>query len=354
MNSILYRGTVLQYPGKRMIAFPSSVECLGNGQFSLYYSVFNPQDGPAGFAIGRAHGEWNALQCEQALKSACPSGTSPSLTIWNLPNGWNPIQPIHLKLLNGRHRLYFWIHGKGVVRFLAAESDDDVNYTVVNANTPCLYHYNDRATGEKQPDLGGLTWNQALGQRPDNEPEAPVELVCNDPTTVYQLPDGTFEMYSAAIRKANPEKGEVVYADNAVGYCRHIRRFVSPDGLRWKCCGTVLAPDDADAPYLQFYYLAVHHEPTGRRIGFIGRYNVLEQSMDIERCYSEDGVIWNRPERIPFIQRTPQEVMLQAPCNPMVHDGTQFNFFYTSCNNSHNGKYCTELTSKAVVKLAQF
>ena len=37
------------------------------------------------------------------------------LAIGNLPDGWRPVQPVHIRLKNGRDRLYFWVHAVSVV-----------------------------------------------------------------------------------------------------------------------------------------------------------------------------------------------------------------------------------------------
>ena len=151
------RGTVLTpETGQRICGFPSSVEYLGNGSFCLYYSLLSesPKAGPAAFRIGRAIGRPEELKPTLAHLQETQARGNVQFTLGGLPAEWHPIQPIHLRFQNGVYRIYFWAHGDGVVRFLAADSKDDVNFNVVNASTPCLYHYVDRATPQKLPELG--------------------------------------------------------------------------------------------------------------------------------------------------------------------------------------------------------
>ncbi|MCY2989044.1 MAG: hypothetical protein NTY19_14410, partial [Planctomycetota bacterium] len=56
---------------------------------------------------------------------------SAPLAIGNLPPEWRPVQVVYLRLRNGHHRIYFWAHGPGVVRYVAAESEDGRRYRVL-------------------------------------------------------------------------------------------------------------------------------------------------------------------------------------------------------------------------------
>ena len=109
------------------------------------------------------------------------------LAIGNLPEGWNPVQVVHLHLRDGRHRLYFWAHGPEIARYLAAESEDGRRYRVVDPLRPALYHPSDRAAfGVPSPD-GVLFRTEKSPNRPSDEPLALPWLISNDATNIYQL-----------------------------------------------------------------------------------------------------------------------------------------------------------------------
>ncbi len=87
------------------------------------------------------------------------------LSLGNLPTGWHPKQGVHLRLKDGRHRLYFWAHGEGIVRYLAADSDDGRRYTIMNALSPCIYHPADRTVdGTEAVKAGFSPHGEAKGQ----------------------------------------------------------------------------------------------------------------------------------------------------------------------------------------------
>jgi len=52
----------------------------------------------------------------------------------------------------------------------------------------------------------------------------------------------------------------------------------------------------------QFYYLAVHRQD-GWNIGFLGDFEVVDQTMDVQLCFSRDGWKWERPCRSTWIPR---------------------------------------------------
>lgn len=358
------RGAVLDIGPDRIQNFPCSAERMPNGELRTYYANVKAQPGAmvlSGF--GRATGPWNALRREDAVFQSAPTKGATRFTIGGFPlNGTAAAtQPVHVALPGGRHRVYFWLHDFGrppyenLCRFVAAESDDDMNYNLVNLATPCLYQtFNDRAAQRRRAAEEGRTIPaDTTGDQPSL---APHDLCCNDATTVYRLADGTFEIYTASLlpRQAEPWGVHVPF-DNAPGWRRYIVRYTSTDGLAWKLGGPVVLPDEKDPPYLQFYYLAVHHLPDGHRIGFLGHYNVLEQSIDIELCFSKDGRAWERPCRdTPFIRRSPQEIMLLTGSTPFVQADDGWAFLYSSMNFTHRETYCTEPHIKGTVKLAWF
>ncbi len=175
---------------------------------------------------------------------------------------------------------------------------DGCSYTVVNPHRACFYHPHDRAVAPNDVPHGLTVVGNLHATRPVGEPTALPHEITNDATTIYQLPDGTFEAYSAVVEpmpggKNNP--GYVAY-DNAVGYRRFIRRFVSADGLTWNGPVGEVRPDASDPADLQFYYLTVTHTDRGR-VGLLGHYRCAAQTIDVELCFSDDGIHWRRPFR---------------------------------------------------------
>jgi len=265
------------------------------------------------------------------------------LAIGNLPKGWNPVQPVHMKLRDGRDRLYFWVHGPGVVRYLAAESGDGRRYRVVDPLCPCLYHPFDRASRPCDPALAGLVGQPYLDSHPQppGEERAPTDLRCNDATTVYQLADGSFELFTPGLIPVDKNDARYVAHDNAPGLVRVIDRLTSHDGLRWENRQRVLIPDLDDPCDLQFYHLAVTHTPEGR-VGLLGHYRVEAQTMDLEWCFSQDGIAWERPHRCGWLPRgEPGEADCYGiyPPHSSVYHGGQWWLFYTGVNHAHNHQH---------------
>lgn len=330
--------------------FTCRAEPRTGGAWRLWYSVSGPRQS---YTIARAEGapgEW--MKKVPAVLSAGDSADAP-LAIGHLPEGWRPVQPVHVRLRDGRHRLYFWAHGPQVVRYLAAESDDGRQYRVLDPLRPVLYHANDRAAlGVASPD--GVLFGAGKGvTRPASEPQAPGHLISNDATNLYQLPDGTFEMYSVALLRVPKTDPAYVAEDNAPGLLRVIDRYTSEDGLRFTDRRRVIQRDADDPADQQFYYLAVTHTPRGR-VGMLGHYRCRAQTMDLEWCFSHDGVVWERPSRTAWIERgAPPE----ADCfgiyagSQLVHHEGRWHLFYTGVNSSHNGRQ-THGPARQVVMLA--
>ncbi|MFA6567917.1 MAG: hypothetical protein WCS96_06865 [Victivallales bacterium] len=278
------------------------------------------------------------------------------LSIGNLPEGWYPVQPVYLKLPDGRHRIYFWAHSwdQGVVRYLCADSRDGRRFEVLDPCRPCLYHYNDRAVPAALFGPAGLTFGKRAMPRPAGEPEANPELLSNDATNVYMLPDGTFEMFTVHISHVEKDDPRYIAHDNAAGWIRVIYRRTSNDGITWSAGEQVIAPDADDPSCLQFYYLAVAHLPEGR-VGLLGHYNVQAQTMDIEWCFSADGIHWERPARVPWLPRNPEQSGVHgiyAPHAP-VKINSKWHLFYTACNFTHNHSLVSGKEKIADIRLAE-
>jgi hypothetical protein len=331
--------------------FTSAVEPLADNRWRLWCSVSGKENFPKniGFADG-VPGE--VLKPIYAALSAGEPDAAAPLAIGNLPTGWRPVQAVHLQLRDGRHRLYFWAHGKGVARYLAADSADGRTYRVVDPLRPCIYHPIDRAVDGAVAAAAGLSRFAKRKAAPLNgEPLAPAALISNDATNVYQLRDGSFEMYSVALVQVGKDDPRYMAMDNIPGLIRVMDRYVSADGLRWEGRRRVLTPDADDSHDLQFYYLSVTH--TGRgRVGILGHYRLEAQTIDMEWCFSDDGIRWQRPARHPWLPRgdasQTDSYMLHAP-HALVEREGQWWLFYTGGNFAHNQRHSHGQSDRAIM-----
>ena len=333
-------GTVLASDESGLVQnFTSVVEPLDGGRWRLWYSVSGKN---VPFNVGVAEGELGEpMTRSPAVLSEGEPADAP-LAIGNLPRDWRPVQAVHVGLPGGRHRLYFWAHGPKVVRYLAAESDDGRRYRVLDPHRPCLYHPADRAVDGATAAEAGLSRSaKKVATRPDNEPPAPARLVSNDATNVYRLADGTFEMYSVALVEVAKDDPRYIAHDNAAGWVRVIDRYTSArrpelDGPPARARARRPGPVDQ-----QFYYLSVTHTPRGR-VGMLGHYRVEAQTMDLEACFSADGITWQRDQRRPWIPRgepgEPDSYGIYAPHALVQRDGL-WHLFYTGVNEAHNHKH---------------
>jgi hypothetical protein len=324
--------------------FNSSVETLPGNRWRIWYcaNTPDPKAGPKTIAIaeGEIGGEFKKTP---AVLTAGEPVDAP-LAIGNLPADWQPVQPVHLHLQNGKHRLYFWVHGRksGVQRFLAADSEDGRRYRVVNPLTPCLHTIWDRATPTIEPgkptEWGLAATYPSHRRRPADEPTASVDAITNDGATVYQLPDGSFEMYAQSLVSIPADDPRYMAHDNIPGYIRVIERFVSGDGLKWEQRTRVLQADKKDSIDTQFYYLTVTHTDRGR-VGLLGHYYLKDQYTELEWCYSKDGIHWQRPRLGEWVKRGPAgepDSYAIYPSSAIVERDGRWWLFYTGCNYSHN------------------
>lgn len=326
------------WEGNSAQSFTSPAEPLGGGAWRLWYSIYGLPQGK-----GIAYAEGVPGRAMKKVPAICSPGdpTDAPFAVGNLPADWKPVQVIHLRLLDGRHRIYFWVHGPRVVRYLAADSADGRRYRVVAPHRPVLYHPSDRAAwGVTSPD-GLLVHKEQSKERPADEPLAPSRLLSNDATNVYQLPDGTFEMYSVALIRVPRTDPAYMAHDNAPGLIRVVDRYTSEDGLHFETRQRIIARDARDPADQQFYYLAVTHTPRGR-VGMLGHYRCQAQTMDLEWCFSRDGLSWDRPLRQAWLQRgappAPDCYGIYGNSSLIFHDGL-WHLFYTGVNDAHNHKH---------------
>jgi len=332
-------GIVLPAAGGSIQTFTCAAEPQDDGSWRLWYTQ---RPTPSQRVIGVAEGRLGEpFRQTHAVVSAGAPADAP-LSIGNLPEGWNPVQPVHLHLKNGRHRLYFWAHGPKVVRYLIAESDDGRRYKVLDPARPCLYHPGDRAVDGKTAAEAGISrMAKKVASRPETEPPAPVLQVSNDATNVYQLAAGSFEMYSVGLVEVGPAHPGYMAHDNCRGWLRVIDYYRSGDGLIFPDRRRVIVADAQDPPDMQFYYLAVNHTPQGR-MGMLGHYRAQAQTMDLEWCFSQDGVHWQRPLRTPWIPRGAQgdpDCYGLYACHALARQGNRWHLFYTGTNAAHNHKH---------------
>ena len=326
------------WEGSRLQNFTSPAEPLGNDRWRIWYS---------GRASGRqftiAYAEGVPGGPMKKYPAQCTPGrpVDAPFAIGNLPDGWNPTQVVHIRLPDGRDRIYFWAMGCQIHRYLVADSDDGRRYRVINPHRPVLYHPHDRAAhGIASPD-GAILVKQRSTSRPADEPLAPSRLISNDATTVYLLADGSFEMYSVALVPVARDDPAYMAHDNAAGLIRVVDRYVSGDGLHFENRQRVIQRDADDPTDQQFYHLAVTYTPRGR-VGMLGHYRVQAQTIDLEWCFSSDGLRWHRPYRTAWVARgdtTQPDSYGIYPPSGLVRHGGRYHLFYTAVNSAHNHKH---------------
>lgn len=332
-------GTILDatepWEGGSIQNFTCPAEPLGGNRWRIWYSSSSQV-----FSIAYAEGVPG--EPFKKVPARCTPGDplDEPFAIGNLPEQWRPVQVVHLALRNGRHRIYFWAHGPGVVRYLAAESEDGRKYRVLDPYRPVLYHPNDRAAWGVPNADGVLMRKEMSKNRPVNEPLALSRQLSNDATNVYQLPDGTFEMYSVALQQVPKSDPAYIAYDNAPGLIRVIDRYVSGDGLHFETPQRVISRAAGDPADQQFYYLSMTHTPNGK-VGMLGHYRVKAQTMDLEWCFSRDGVKWERPLRQAWLPRSDKSQVDSYgiyASNQLVQHGGKWHLFYTGVNSAHNSK----------------
>ncbi len=317
--------------------FTCPAEPLKGGAWRLWYSVSSRRDR---FNIAYAEGVPGGPMKKVPAQLSPGDPPDAPFAIGNLPDGWRPVQGIHLRLRNGRHRLYFWAHGPGIIRYLAADSDDGCRYRVLDPLRPVLIHPSDRAAwGVASPD-GLLVHKEQNKARPAAEPLALSRQLSNDATNIYQLPDGSFELYSVALLRVPKTDPAYMPHDNAPGLLRVVDRYTSADGLHFETRQRVIQRDAQEPVDQQFYYLSVTRTPKGC-VGMLGHYRCQAQTMDLEWCFSHDGLKWERPLRRAWLPRSEPPASdcygIYANNQLVRHDG-RWHLFYTGVNSAHNGK----------------
>ena len=86
------------------VGFASAPEPLGDGRWRIWYRVAKPE-----YTIAVAEGIPGGKMIKHKAVLTVGEPADAPLAIGNLPKGWKPAQPVHIKLKDGRHRLYFWV-----------------------------------------------------------------------------------------------------------------------------------------------------------------------------------------------------------------------------------------------------
>ena len=342
------RGTVLQLADS---CYATTAEPLPQGRWRIWYGDYGGFNGER-FNIGVAEGVpgREMVSCSANLSTGKPA--EGRLSIGNLPADWRPIQPKHFVLPDGKERLYFWVHGPGVVRLLVAQSDDGRRFEVLDPHRPVLWHYNDRAY-DNPFDTAGLTPSAEKPQRPPGEPAAPLDQVGNDALYIYLRPDGSWEFYGVGLNFVSRDDPRFIAHDNAPGCIRVIERRTSADGLHWSAPQRVIEPDENDPADLQFYLVSVNPTKAGY-VGLLSHYRVQAQTTDIEWCFSPDGINWQRPYRRPWFERDVEKsgcYGIYPSVSAVQHEGLWW-LFYTACNFTHNRGKCSGKSPLSEIRLA--
>lgn len=262
-----------------------------------------------------------------------------------LPAEESLVQPQVVRLPDGRLRMYFWWHGhhRARARYVAADSDDGLSFTIVNLDDPCLFHPSDFNVGQAGF-AAGLT---APVVRDDFEAERTVPFLeakrrrSNDAIfTYYNERLGLFETYAVWLAPNDPASHRYIPHDNAPQIIRVMHRRTSEDGLYWSDPELILIPDEHDPLDTQFYHLAVH-EVDEWRVGMLGYYRCWAQTMDLELCFSRDGSHWQRPLRGGYVPRgrlDEADCMSAYPTSRLLESGDDYLMLYDGGNLKHNGE----------------
>ena len=284
--------------------FPIKAPCEEGAPW--FYRIFSTKERYTNLAMMEGQ--------EKYLLSRDGSG---EFTLEGLTEDLMPAGPEVFKLGANHYRMYFWAHSKEgetyKLRLMVAESSDLHHWEMANNCKSLLCHPADSDWGD------GLSPSR----------------ICNDATTIYHRPDGTWEIFSSAVTNIKDQKSR--YADKKLcpGYVRIVMRWTSPDGLNFSSPEVVLTPDSQDSPATQCYYLSmVDLEPY--TVGFFGNFNIQTQRVLMEPVWSRDHRHWSRPMRNQALFE--EDYVLATSITDIVAepDGN-LTLYYTGENFDHNG-----------------
>jgi hypothetical protein len=307
---------------KHIETFMSSAEPLEDGRWRVWYSANSPVKGYIGMAVAEGVPGEKMTKTRAVLSEGEPEDAP--FAIGNVPKGWRLVCPTHIRLQNGKHRLYFFAEGRGgygvAQRYVVAESEDGRRYRLLDLERPVLY----------------TVWDNTRNKKffPGQKLE---DILTNDGGVVYQLPDGSFELFGQSLEPIDKDDPRYVAHDNISKGYRVIERFTSEDGIRFGNRQRVLRPDKDDPIDTQFYMLTVTHTSRGR-VGLLSWYRVQAGFMELQYAHSDDGIRWNRV-RHPWVPRgkpgEPDSVTVYAPTS-IVHHDDKWWLFYSGVNYTHS------------------
>ncbi len=252
-------------------------------------------------------------------------------------------QPQVVLMPDGSWLMWSWWHAReiGQFRYLRAESDDGIHWTLNDLDEPAVMHPADCELGENAR-VAGLTSASAEDEFAHKRTMDWLEakrLRSNDATYVYYDEEAEqFEMYSVWLLPCDPDTYRYTPHDNAPRVLRTIHRRTSDDGVAWSDPEMLVLADEHDPMHQEFYYLAV--EPDGEwNIGMMGHYRCWEQTMDLELCFSRDRRHWERPLRGGWVPRGSIE---EIDCwsiystNCLMDMGDRWRLLYRGGNSLHN------------------
>ena len=298
---------------KILTIFPSTVLDCGNKR-RFYYSLnsFDNHDYNLALAEQDRRGK--------ITKHPLLRDTDGYFSLAGLPREFKPLQANVLRLSRSDWRMFFWAHkhtqGRQV-RFMAASSSNGLNWQMLpDKQSIALCHQGDVLCQQGK-------W--------------PLHLQCNDATTVYRRPDGSWELFSAALMYYPIGQEHPKDKDLRENLIRMIQRWTSPDGWHWSTPEVTILPDEQDPGDLQFYYLT-STDLDGYRLGLLGRYNCQVRQLTIEPVWSIDGRSWQRPYRencLPLLEDS-QKVFMAVPAQYLLRSGDTLTLYYAIANYDHS------------------
>ena len=293
--------------------FAGTIMPLKEGGYRAYVSTFGykTKEPTRGVSVLESKNgvDWSEAKLDFSRKEGLNPGR---IKIDGLPDGFQGYfkQPQVIRLEHDVFRMYVWCHGflgrAAIGRNLVCESKDGYQFKILDFGAPVLYHPCE--FGKWGWEAGLIPMDFSSAERPALAPEKMLPLKgmrSNDSVSVYYDPvQRLFIIYSVFLMHnpaGNPRQED---RDNARTLLRVITRRESADGFRFSDPELIITPDENDPLDQQFYYLAVHRQD-GWNIGFLGDFEIIDQTMDAQLCFSRDGLKWERPCRSSWIPRQP-------------------------------------------------
>jgi hypothetical protein len=310
-----------------------------NGRLRIYYTATRAGEQKRGICVAESGDGGNSWQKPSLGQIVLNGRDTNGVRITGIPDDVSTAGPCVITMPDGRYRMYFWLYSKSPerTRYLAAESRDGLKWQAVNFDEPCLVHHHDGIPWVDRD--GPAAWNSWRDANGTDQARffALRRIRSNDCTTVYPSKGGGYDMDSVWLLPLAPDSPATL-PDNLKGFMRVIQHRTSDDGLRWSEPVDMIIPQTDDPPDLQFYYLT-SYPLLNLRIGFLGHYRVVAQTMDAEFTYSEDGRQWVRPLRSSWFPRGPEgsadSLMVYMP-NSLIDQGSHWLAVYTAAAFDHH------------------